>query len=48
MRILASILHLGNINFILAEKKDNEDGDTEGCDIQVNHYFFHLKYHLQL
>lgn len=34
MKILAGILHLGNINFRDIKKKDSEEIE-EGCDISV-------------
>ncbi|XP_037956283.1 unconventional myosin-Va isoform X2 [Teleopsis dalmanni] len=36
LKILAGILHLGNIKFGYKYKKDSEEIDPDGCDINVN------------
>lgn len=39
-KVLASILHLGNIE--IADKTQKNPGDSDSCYISVSFYFLHL------
>lgn len=40
MKILAGILHLGNIKYTHKYKENSEEIDHEGCDILVSFVLF--------
>ena len=39
IKVIAAILHLGNIKFTHKYKMDSEEIDHEGCDVRVMHLF---------